>query len=285
MENKILYDSGHLVYDPTMTKHEMQRRFLARIGSFEPFRLLFDLLPNVGFYIKDLSGRIMVINRYNCANCNIPNELDAIGKTSRDLFRPFFANEYFSTDEGVMKTGRPLLNKVLPSLNCLLKPMITNKVPVYDRNGKIIGVAMAYYSVDSTSDSPTWSQRLANVIDHIHHHYAEQVKSEALAKIARVSETHLKRIFNRLFGMPPIEYVILTRINAARDLLETTDRTVGDIAQAVGFYDHSHFIRHFKRLRGCTPNQYRQYYAAQAKAAKRKRKPALDLEQGKSNND
>jgi hypothetical protein len=53
----------------------MQRRFLARIGSFEPFKLLFDLLPNVGFYIKDLSGRIMVINRYNCANCNIPNEL------------------------------------------------------------------------------------------------------------------------------------------------------------------------------------------------------------------
>lgn len=256
-----------------MKKYDMQRRFLERIGSFEPFKLLFDLLPNVGFYIKDLQGRIMVINRYNCANCNIPNELAAIGKTSHDLFRPFFANEYFSTDEGVMKTERPLLNKVLPSLNCLLKPMITNKVPVYDRDGKIMGVAMAYYSVDSSSDSPTWSQRLANVIDHIHHHYAEQVKSEALAKIARVSETHLKRIFNRLYGMAPIEYLILTRVNAARDLLETTDRTVSDIAQAVGFYDHSHFIRHFKRLRGCTPNQYRKYYAAQAKAAKRKRKP------------
>jgi len=268
-----LYDSACLVYDSTMNKYDVQRRFLERIGSFEPFKLLFDLLPNVGFYIKDLSGRIMIINRYNCANCNIPNELAAIGKTSHDLFRPFFADEYFDTDAEVIKTGRPLLNKVLPSINCLLKPMIVNKVPVYDRNRKIIGVAMAYYSVDSTSDSPTWSQRLTNVIDYIHHHYAEQVKSETLAQIARVSETHLKRIFNRLFGMPSIEYLILTRINAARDLLETTDRTISDIAQEVGFYDHSHFIRHFKRLRGCTPNQYRQQYKAQEKTANRKRKP------------
>ncbi len=264
-----------------MTKYDMQRRFLARIGSFEPFKLLFDLLPNVGFYIKDLSGRIMVINRYNCANCNIPNELDAIGKTSYDLFRPFFADEYYSTDEVVVQTGRPLLNKVLPSLNCLLKPMITNKVPVYDKNRRIIGVAMAYYSVDSTSDSPTWSQRLTNVIDYVHHHYAEQVKSETLAQIARVSETHLKRIFNRLFGMPPIEYLILTRVNAARDLLETTDRTISDIAQEVGFYDHSHFIRHFRRLRGCTPNQYRKQYEAREKPArkegrKRRRRPTAD---------
>lgn len=243
-----------------MKKYDMQRRFLERIGSFDPFKLLFDLLPNVGFYIKDRSGRIMVINRYNCANCNIPNEMVAVGKTSHDLFRPFFADEYYDTDAEVIRTGRPLLNKVLPSLNCLLKPMITNKVPVYDKNGKIIGVAMAYYTIDSSSDSPMLRQRLANVIDYIHHHYAEQVKSETLAQLVRVSETHLKRVFNQIFGMPPIEYVILTRINASRDLLETTDRTVSDIAQTVGFYDHSHFIRHFKRLRGCTPNQYRKQH-------------------------
>ena len=88
------------------------------------------------------------------------------------------------------------------------------------------------------------------------------MKSETLAQIARISETHLKRIFNRLFGMPPVEYLILTRINAARDLLETTDRTISDIAQEVGFYDHSHFIRHFKHIRGCTPNQHRKQRTA-----------------------
>ncbi len=250
----------------------MQQRFLNRIGSFEPFKLLFDLLPNVGFYMKDLSGRIMVINRYNCANNNISNEMDAIGKTSHDLFKPFFADAYYNTDAEVMKTGRPLLNKVTPTFNCLMKPKITNRVPLYDKNHKIMGVAMAYYSVDSAAASPTWSQRFAIVIDYIHTHYAEQVKSEKLAKLAQVSETHLKRTFNQIFGMPPIEYVILTRINAARELLDTTDRTVSDIAQAVGFYDHSHLIRHFKRLRGCTPNQYRKQVESREQTEKKARK-------------
>lgn len=75
------------MYDPTMKQYQMQKNFLERIGSFEPFKLLFELVPNIGFYMKDLSGRLMVINRWNCMTCNIPNEMAAIGKTSYDFFR------------------------------------------------------------------------------------------------------------------------------------------------------------------------------------------------------
>ena len=248
-----------------MKRIEMQQQFLNRIGSFEPFKILFDLLPNVAFYIKDLSGRIMVINRWNCRNCNIPNEMEAIGKTSYNLFPTFFAEEYYESDMTVIKTERPILNKIFHSPDYSTKPLVVNKVPIYDKNHKIMGVAMMCYFIDSTSNSTGWDQRLADVVDYIHGNYAEQVKSETLTQIAGISETHLKRVFNRLFGMPPIEYVILTRINEARDLLETTDRTVSDIAQEVGFYDHSHFIRHFKRIRGCTPNQYRKQLKHQSK--------------------
>jgi len=243
-----------------MKRYQIQKRFLERIGSFEPFKLLFELVPNIGFYMKDLSGRLMVINRWNCTTCNIPNEMAAIGKTSYDFFPTPFADEYYTTDMTVMKTGKPLLNTVYHSPDYSAKPIICHKVPLYDRNNKMMGVATAYYFVDAASNRLDWNAHLADVVEYIHEHYAEQVKSETLAQIARISETHLKRIFNRLFGMPPSEYVILTRINAARHLLETTGRTVSDIAQEVGFYDHSHFIRHFKRLRGCTPNQYRKQH-------------------------
>ena len=260
-----MYNSAYFVYDTAMKELEMQQQFMDRIGSFEPFKILFDLLPNVAFYIKDLSGRIMVINRWNCKNCNIPNEMAAVGKTSYDLFPTFFAEEYAGTDIDVMKTGRPLLNKIFHSPDYSTKPLVTNKVPIYDKDHKIMGVAMMCYFIDSTSNSSGWDQRLADVVDYIHTHYTEQVKSETLTQIAGISETHLKRVFNRLFGMPPIEYVILTRINEARDLLENTDRTVSDIAQEIGFYDHSHFIRHFKRIRGCTPNQYRKQHKHQSK--------------------
>lgn len=255
-----MYDPAIVVYDSLMKQYRMQKEFLSRIGSFEPFKLLFDLLPNVAFYIKDLSGRIMVINRRNCMNCNIPNELSAIGKTSYDLFPSSLADEYFRTDMAVIKTGKPLLNRVYHSPDYSTKPIIANKVPVYDKNHRIMGVAMMYYFGDMASDPSGWNKHLADVVDYIHRNYAQQIKSEKLAQIAGVSESHLKRIFRRLFVMSPIGYVILTRINASRDLLETTTRTVSDIAQEVGFYDHSHFIRHFRRIRGCTPNQYRKQH-------------------------
>ncbi len=260
-----MYNSTCFVYDSTVKELEIQQKFLDRIGSFEPFKLLFDLLPNVAFYIKDLSGRIMVINRWNCKNCNVPNEMAVVGKTSYDLFPAFFAEEYFGSDMEVMNTGRPILNKIFHSPDYSTNPLVVNKVPIYDRNHEIMGVAMMCYYIDSTSHSIGWDQRLADVIDYIHCHYTDQLKNETLTQIAGVSETHLKRVFNQLFGMPPIEYVILTRINEARNLLEITDRTVSDIAQEVGFYDHSHFIRHFKRIRGCTPNQYRKQLKHQSK--------------------
>ena len=49
-----------------------------------------------------------------------------------------------------------------------------------------------------------------------------------------------------------------TRINAAKTILRTTDRRVGDVAQETGFFDHAHFIRTFKRKTDLSPAQYRQ---------------------------
>ena len=57
--------------------------------------------------------------------------------------------------------------------------------------------------------------------------------------------------------MSPASYIANVRINAAKTLLGTTDRRISDIASDVGFFDHSHFIRTFKRIVGATPAKYR----------------------------
>jgi transcriptional regulator GlxA family with amidase domain len=51
-----------------------------------------------------------------------------------------------------------------------------------------------------------------------------------------------------------------TRINAARTLLETTDKLLTDIAAETGFYDHAHFVKTFKRIVGTTPSRYRKQH-------------------------
>lgn len=69
------------------------------------------------------------------------------------------------------------------------------------------------------------------------------------------SAAHLVRAFGRTFGIPPHTYVLGRRIEASRTLL-LDGRSVADVAVSTGFYDQSHFTRHFKRHLGITPGRY-----------------------------
>ena len=58
--------------------------------------------------------------------------------------------------------------------------------------------------------------------------------------------------------------ILTARVNAARQLLETTNTLVADIATACGFYDQSHFTRAFIQERGIAPGTYRRQHTARA---------------------
>jgi transcriptional regulator GlxA family with amidase domain len=92
----------------------------------------------------------------------------------------------------------------------------------------------------------------------------QPIRTDELAKMAGVSKRQLDRRFIRLFNANPNEYLQRVRINAARELLETSDRTITDIAQACGFYDHSHFTKTFKGVMFCTPFTYRKRHLFQS---------------------
>ena len=81
-----------------------------------------------------------------------------------------------------------------------------------------------------------------------------------LARRANLSESQFTRIFRRQTETSPAQYIVQTRINAARTLLETTDKLLTDIAAETGFYDHAHFVKTFKRIVGTTPSRYRKQH-------------------------
>lgn len=67
--------------------------------------------------------------------------------------------------------------------------------------------------------------------------------------------THLVRAFSREFGMAPHQYLTARRVDLARRLLLGGMR-VPEVAASAGFYDQSHFSRHFKRVVGTSPGHY-----------------------------
>lgn len=83
--------------------------------------------------------------------------------------------------------------------------------------------------------------------------------SIGLNDLARLVDRHpvyLNAMFRQAFGVPPHAYQIQIRIDRARRLL-ANGVPVGEAAQLVGFYDQSHFGRHFRRYTGVTPARYR----------------------------
>ncbi len=240
-----------------MNPKGMQKRFLAQIGDLATIHKLIDLLPDVGFFMKDSQGRFMLNNLRACQFCNADNELQTLGKTDYDFFSRDRADFYVKGDQDVMTSGVPVVNQIAPAPENSDRLMIHSKFPLYDRKGKAIGIVGFHRIIDDMSDSPRWYGRFAQAVAHIHTHYSQNIELKVLAKLAGFSQSQFERRFHRILGTTPYEYLLRVRITAARTLLETTDRTIADIACETGFYDHSHFTRTFKRIIGSSPGQYR----------------------------
>lgn len=84
------------------------------------------------------------------------------------------------------------------------------------------------------------------------------VSVDQLAREVGISTAQLRRHFHRRFGASPREYLNRVRLEDARQLLETTDLSAGDIAGRIGFHSASHFNTLFKNAFGVPPAQYRE---------------------------
>ena len=105
----------------------------------------------------------------------------------------------------------------------------------------------------------TRNERMTKVLAHVNHHIYENIDVEALADVACVTKPYLARLFKREFGLSPLQYINLKKMERAQLLLLTEELSVKEVAYKLGFSDISYFIRLFKRTTGATPQVYRQH--------------------------
>jgi AraC family transcriptional regulator len=99
--------------------------------------------------------------------------------------------------------------------------------------------------------------RLRAVFEYIEEHLDAGPTLAQLAAIARLSPNYFVWQFKRATGLPPHQYVIARRVERAKVLLQGSDFSLAEVATHAGFCDQSQFSRHFKRLVGITPGQFR----------------------------
>jgi AraC family transcriptional regulator len=99
---------------------------------------------------------------------------------------------------------------------------------------------------------------VADALALIHADYARELTLTEIARTVHLSPFHLVRLFKQALGVTPHQYLIEVRVNSARGLLAagSGERSLAEVAVAVGFADQSHLTRHFKRLMGVTPRRF-----------------------------
>ncbi len=245
-----------------MNPDKFRQNFLDQLDAVSPLRQLFDLLPDVTFFMKDRQGRFILRNRHGCEYCQVTSERELVGKTDYDFHPKARADMYVKGDQKVMRTGVPIINAIepAPEEDGSDRLVICSKIPVRDRQGRIIGIAGIHREVEGFRATPKSYGQLSEAVQHLHNHYAKPLTTRQLAKMVGVSNSQFARRFQKLFNSTLRQYLLRVRVRVACRLLTQTDKSITEIANEVGFYDHAHFSRTFSRLMGTGPLAYRKHH-------------------------
>ncbi|MCM1166158.1 MAG: AraC family transcriptional regulator [Lachnospiraceae bacterium] len=101
------------------------------------------------------------------------------------------------------------------------------------------------------------SEVIRPALEYIAENYGESITIEKLAETVHLSKSYFMSRFRAAAGVSAVEYVTQYRIRAACSALTESSKTVSEISFECGFRNLSNFNRQFRRLMGCTPNEYR----------------------------
>lgn len=124
------------------------------------------------------------------------------------------------------------------------------------------------------SSGRNYAERFNAVFSYLDRHFAEDLTLADVAAVAGFSKYHFSRIFKQLSGCNFYEYLCHRRIKSSENLLIQPGMSVSQIALQSGFSSVSTFNRVFKKMKGCTPTQYRgmcQVHPDQETAAEEKK--------------
>lgn len=247
---------------PTACNLELRARFLQQIGPDTPFYQLFEHLPDIAFFAKDSECRIVGASRLFYERFGFQKEAEILGKDDFELFPRQLAETFRRDDRAVLQTGEPKLNLVELFFNRQGVPdwFVTNKLPVRDSTGEIIGLMGTTHSYEARKALLRPFLNLERAVDYIRDHFRDRISVEDLARQVHLSERQLHRKFLEAFGVGPQAFILKLRIQAACEALQDPNELIADVGARLGFCDQSAFTQAFHKHIGLTPRQFQMQF-------------------------
>ncbi|MCX7594131.1 MAG: AraC family transcriptional regulator [Fischerella sp.] len=156
----------------------------------------------------------------------------------------------------------PVIQNVVNALNADLAA----GCPAGRLYGESVGTALAVHLLKNFSVSQNKfleysdglpKYKLKQVLDFIESHLSEDFKLEDLANTVGISCFYFCRLFKQSLHMTPHQYVIRQRVELAKRFLKQSNLAIAEVALLCGFAHQSHLSRHFRRLVGMSPKEFR----------------------------
>ena len=117
-----------------------------------------------------------------------------------------------------------------------------------------------YFNV-TTYESKRESNEVLMAKNYMEKNYNQDINLDTLASVSNTSKYYLSHSFKKTYGVSPIRFLNLHRIETAKGLLTTTNYQINQIANFIGFSSSSYFSQSFFKETQLTPSQYRKKYS------------------------
>ena len=230
-----------------------------RAIDLSTLQALFDLAPDVAFFVKDSDGRYVAVNQSLLSRHGLRHPSDAIGKRPIEICPGDFGRIPTEQDQRVLRTGKPLVEHLELQWYRPREPVwcLTTKLPLRDESGSttgIIGFSRDVRTPMRTDDIPL---AFAEAIAAFEDRPAEPCTPAILAERSQLSASQFAKLTRRVFGLTPSQFIVKTRITVGSRLLRESVKPIAEIAQLCGYHDQSAFTRSFRAATGLSPLEYR----------------------------
>lgn len=210
---------------------------------------MFDILPEILFWIKDVDSRIIYANDNFLERFGYKYLEQLVGKTDYDFSPKHIAKQFIIDDKKVM-AGETLTDRLEMNITKEgnLAWYLTSKKPLVDTKNNIIGSYGITRHLQKTSQTLSGVTQLKEPVKFVQNNFKEEITVEKLAEVAHLSISALERRFKKYLSKTPKQFIREFRLEKARQLLIESRLPIAEIAYQCGFADHSYFSRHFKLM-------------------------------------
>ncbi len=250
---------SHPTVKPRTAHSKLDMRRPVSLVDVSLLERLFDLSPDVAFFVKDAQGRYVSVNESLVARHGLKSKSQVIGQRPRDICLGDFGRIPTEQDEKVLRTGRPLIDHLEMQWHRPNDPVwcLTTKLPILDSADVVVGLIGFSRDVRVPVEAHEIPSGFALALEEFEQNLSPETTPAWFARRSRLSSQRLARLTKRLFGLTPNQFITKSRIAAASRMLREPNRSVSEIAHACGFYDHSAFARAFRSATGMTPSEFR----------------------------